>query len=164
LMQILGKKIENFIPAVTGVLIKGINLGITLVVISTLFAIIFMFLPDAKIKWRDVRSGAIFTAILFMLGQYLIGLYIQYTAKNSTYGAAGSIIVILLWIYYTSAILYIGAEFTEVYAEATGSRIEPAEYAVSVQQTEIETIVTSLPAQHPDIKGQLAKKKDEEIG
>ena len=63
-------------------------------------------------------SGAIFTAFLFMLGQYLIGLYIQYTAQGSAYGAAGSIIVILVWIYYTSAILYIGAEFTQVYAEA----------------------------------------------
>jgi len=160
LMAALGKKIEHFLPAITGLIIKGINLGITLVVISTLFAIIFMFLPDVKIKWRDVRSGAIFTALLFMLGQYVIGLYIQYTAQNSTYGAAGSIIVILLWIYYTSAILFIGAEFTQVYAEAIGSRIEPAEYAVSVQQTEIETVVKEMPVQHPDIKGQLVEKVD----
>ncbi len=93
-----------------------------------------------------------------MLGQYVINLYIQYTAQSSTYGAAGSIIVILLWIYYTSAILYIGAEFTQVYAEAIGSRIEPAEYAVYIQQTEVESDVKSLPAQNPNIKGQLAKE------
>jgi membrane protein len=157
IMNALSHKITHFLPAVTGLLIKGINLGITLVVISVLFGIIFKFLPDVKIKWRDVRSGAIFTALLFMLGQYIINLYIQYTAQSSTYGAAGSIIVILLWIYYTSAILYIGAEFTQVYAEAIGSHIEPAEYAVHVQQTEVESVVKNLPPQNPDIKGQLAK-------
>ncbi|HEY0244153.1 MAG TPA: YihY/virulence factor BrkB family protein, partial [Mucilaginibacter sp.] len=158
LMNALSQKIIHFLPAITGLLIKGINLGITLIVISVLFGIIFKFLPDVKIKWRDVRSGAIFTTLLFMLGQYVINLYIQYTAQSSTYGAAGSIIVILLWIYYTSAILYIGAEFTQVYAEAIGSRIEPAEYAVYIQQTEVESDVKSLPAQNPNIKGQLAKE------
>src|ERR1700743_482449 len=124
LMDALSDRIKHFLPALTSVLFKGINLGITLIVISTLFAIIFKVLPDVKIKWKDVRSGAIFTALLFMLGQYVISLYLQYTAQNSTYGAAGSIIVILLWIYYTSAILFIGAEFTQVYAEAIGNRIE----------------------------------------
>ena len=161
LIAALGNKIENFLPTITGLIIKAINLGITLVVISVLFGIIFRFLPDVKIKWRDVRSGAIFTTLLFMLGQYIIGLYIQYTAQGSTYGAAGSIIVILLWIYYTSAILYIGAEFTQVYAEAIGSRIEPAEYAVAVKQTEVESVVKNLPSQNPDIKGQLVNKTDE---
>lgn len=161
LMVALSNKITHFLPVVTGLLVKGINWGITLVVISTLFAIIFKVLPDVKIKWKDVRSGAIFTAILFMLGQYVISLYLQYAAQTSTYGAAGSIVVILLWIYYTSAILFIGAEFTQVYAEAIGNRIEPAEYAVSVKQTEVERIVETLPAQNPEIKGQLAKEDDE---
>lgn len=161
LMDALSKKLVHFLPAITGLLIKGINLGITLIVISVLFAIIFKFLPDVKIRWKDVRSGAIFTALLFMLGQYIISLYILYTAQGSTYGAAGSIIVILLWIYYTAAILYIGAEFTQVYAEAIGSRIEPAEYAVYVRQTEVEAVVKSMPAQNPELKGQL-KKPDSE--
>ena len=92
-----------------------------------------------------------------MLGQYGINIYIQYMAKSSAYGAAGSILIVLVWIYYTSAILYIGAEFTQVYAEAKGSRIEPAEYAVSVQQTEVLRDVKVLPAQNPDISGNLAK-------
>jgi membrane protein len=74
-----------------------------------------------------------------MLGQYGINLYLQYTAKSSVYGAAGSILIILVWIYYTAAILYIGAEYTQVYAEAIGSKIEPADYAVLVRQTEIKT-------------------------
>jgi membrane protein len=155
LMDALSKNLVHFLPYVTNLLIKGVNLGITLVVISTLFAIIFKVLPDVKIRWKDVRIGAVFTAILFMLGQYGIGLYLRYTAQNSAYGAAGSIILLLLWIYYTAAILYIGAEFTEVYAEAIGCKIEPAEYAVHVVQTEVEHVVKTLPAQNPDIKGEL---------
>lgn len=157
LMDALSKKLVHFLPYVTGLLIKGVNLGITLVVISTLFAIIFKVLPDVKIRWKDVRIGAVFTALLFMLGQYAIGLYLQYTAQTSAYGAAGSIILILLWIYYTAAILYIGAEFTEVYAEAIGCKIEPAEYAVHIVQTEVEHVVKQLPSQNPDLKGQLEK-------
>jgi membrane protein len=157
IIEALGKKIEHFLPAVTGLLLKAVNLGITLVVITVLFGIIFKFLPDVKIKWKDVRTGAFFTALLFMLGQYLIGLYIQYTAQGSVYGAAGSIIVILVWIYYTAAILYIGAEFTQVYAEAIGSHIEPAEYAVYMRHTEVEQSVKDLPAQHPEIKSNLKR-------
>jgi membrane protein len=151
----LSDRITRFLPAVTELVMKGVNLFITFVVISVLFGIIFKFLPDVKIKWKDVRSGAMFTAILFMIGQFIIGLYIQYTAQGSTYGAAGSLIVILVWIYYTSAILYIGAEFTQVYAEAIGSHIEPAEYAVHVQQTEVERTVTKLPPQNPELQGNL---------
>jgi membrane protein len=155
----LSDRLEHFWPAVTVTLFDAVNLVVTLIVIAVLFGIVFKFLPDVKIRWRDVRSGAIFTALMFMLGQYLIGLYLKYTAQGSAYGAAGSIIVILVWIYYTSAILYIGAEFTEVYAEAKGSDIEPAEYAVHVQQTEVERVVTQLPPQNPDLQGKL--KTDE---
>jgi membrane protein len=158
-LDALKDKIQHFIPVVTGFLLKGINLAITVIVITTLFGIIFKFLPDVKIKWKDVRSGAFFTSLLFMLGQYMISLYIQYTAQGSAYGAAGSIIVILVWIYYTSAILYIGAEFTQVYAEAIGSHIEPADYAVSVQQTEIEREVKNLPPQNPQLQGNLKKEE-----
>ena len=154
-MNAISKWLEHFLQAVTTLLIKGINLGITFIIISVLFGIIFKVLPDVKIKWRDVRSGAIFTAILFMIGQYAINLYIQYTAKSSPYGAAGSILVILVWIYYTAAILYVGAEYTQVYAEAIGSTIEPADYAVHVQQTEVERTVDSLPPQNPDLHGNL---------
>lgn len=127
-----------------------INLIVTFVVITVLFGIIFKFLPDAKIKWKHVRTGAIFTAILFMIGRYLIGLYIDKTATESTYGAAGAIVVLLVWIYYSAVILYIGAEFTQVYTEAFGGHIEPAEYAVHVQQTEVEKDVSKLPPQHKE--------------
>ena len=155
----LSERLEHILPSITVTLFDLINLAITLLVIAVLFAIIFKFLPDVKIKWRDVRSGAIFTALLFMLGQYLIGLYLKYTAQGSAYGAAGSIVVMLVWIYYTSAILYIGAEFTEVYAEASGSDIEPADYAVHVKQMEFEHEVDKLPPQNPDLQGSLKKTK-----
>ncbi|RYZ99037.1 MAG: YihY/virulence factor BrkB family protein [Sphingobacteriaceae bacterium] len=152
----ISDKLKEFLPNFIGeTAVFAINFGITLMVISVLFAIIFKVLPDVKIKWKDVRSGAIFTALLFMLGQYIISLYIQYTAQGSAYGTAGSIIVILVWIYYTAAILYIGAEFTQVYAEAQGSRIEPADYAVSVQQTEVVRTVKEMPLQNPELEGAL---------
>ncbi|GAB3932787.1 YihY/virulence factor BrkB family protein [Mucilaginibacter myungsuensis] len=156
------KQLLKYLPDVTVWVFNGINVAIAFVVISTLFGIIFKFLPDVNIKWRDVRSGAIFTAILFLIGKYVIGLYIEYTAQGSAYGAAGSIIVILVWIYYTAAILYIGAEFTQAYAEASGSDIKPAEYAVHVKQTEVEEDRKVLPAQHPEIEGAL--KEEEEKG
>ncbi|QXV66184.1 YihY/virulence factor BrkB family protein [Mucilaginibacter sp. 21P] len=159
LPRLLGKDIANVVGET---FIFAVNFGITLLVISVLFAIIFKVLPDVKIKWKDVRSGAIFTAILFIIGQYIISLYIQFTAQGSIYGTAGSIIVILVWIYYTAAILYIGAEFTQVYAEAKGSRIEPAEYAVVIQQTEVERRLNTIPVQNPELQGKLKCDTEEE--
>ncbi|RCH55642.1 ribonuclease BN [Mucilaginibacter hurinus] len=152
----ISTKLKEFLPSFIGeTTVFIINFSITLIVISILFAIIFKVLPDVKIKWKTVRSGAIFTAILFIIGQYIISMYIQYTAQGSVYGTAGSIIVILVWIYYTAAILYIGAEFTQVYAEALGTKIEPAPYAVAVRQTEIEQKVSEMPLQNPELKGAL---------
>ena len=162
LVSALSDKIHHFFPGVT-VIIFLINFGITFIVIALLFGIVFKVLPDVKITWKDVRSGAIFTAVLFILGQYLIGLYIQYFANSSTYGAAGSLIVILTWIYYTAAILYMGAEFTQVYAEAVGSKIEPAEYAVHIRQSEVEVEVKKLPPQNPEIKDKLKTENVEKL-
>lgn len=118
---------------------------INFIVISALFGVIFKFLPDVRIKWKDVRAGAFFTALLFMLGRFLIGFYIQTTGQGSTYGAAGSIIILLLWVYYTAAILYIGASFTRAYTESRGRRIVPAEFAVHVEERETEKKVDHLP-------------------
>lgn len=148
LVLALSNRITQYFPEVTIQIFNLINIGITFIVIAVLFGIIFKFLPDVKIAWRDVRTGAFFTSLLFMLGKYLIGIYIQTTGTGSTYGAAGSLIVILVWIYYTSAILYFGAEFTRVYADDYGHKIEPAEYAVHVEQKEVERDVAVLPSQH----------------
>ncbi|SCY07899.1 YihY/virulence factor BrkB family protein [Flavobacterium caeni] len=138
----------SYFPDTTVLLFRLINIGISFAVITLLFGIIFKVLPDAKIAWKHVRMGAFFTACLFMLGRYLIGLYIETTSAGSAYGAAGSLIVILVWVYYTAAILYFGAEFTRVYAEHRGARIEPADYAVYVEQHELERKSGVIPP-HP---------------
>ncbi len=118
---------------------------INFAVISLLFGVIFKFLPDVRIRWKDVRAGALFTAALFMLGRFLIGFYIQTTGQGSTYGAAGSLIVLLVWIYYTAAILYVGASFTRAYAEHYGIRIAHAEFAVHVEERETEVETDHVP-------------------
>jgi len=104
--------------------IRVISLGVSLAVITGLFAVIYKVLPDATIAWRDVWIGAAFTAALFTLGRFAIGLYIGNSSTASSYGAAASLIVILLWIYYAAQILFFGAEFTQVYARRFGSQIE----------------------------------------
>lgn len=145
LMLALSDWLKVYFPDVTLIIFQVINIMLSFLVITTLFGVIFKVLPDAKIAWKDVRAGAFFTACLFMLGRYLIGLYINYSGTASAYGAAGSLIVILVWVYYTAAILYFGAEFTRVYAEYVGARIEPADYAVYVEQQEKEKEVAVLP-------------------
>lgn len=112
---------------------------ITLIVISFIFGVIFKVLPDAKIKWRDVALGSIVTAVLFMIGKFGISFYISTSNVGSTYGAAGSLVVLLLWTYYSSIILYFGAEFTKAYAMDFGSPIHPNHYAVTTRQVEVET-------------------------
>lgn len=141
----LGDLMKSYFPDTTVILLQIFDVGISFIVITTLFAVIFKVLPDAKIAWKDVRVGAFFTACLFMLGRYLISIYIETTGTGSAYGAAGSIIVILVWVYYTAAILYFGAEFTRVYVDYVGAKIEPADYAVYVEQRELEKVVDVLP-------------------
>jgi len=147
LVLALSDFLTRYIPSLGVVIISGFNFALSTSVVAVLFGVIFKVLPDAKIAWKDVRWGAFFTALLFMLGRYLIGLYIETTSTSSTYGAAGSLIVILLWIYYTAAILYFGAEFTQAYANHLGVRIEPADYAVYVEQTERERTVKAIPTE-----------------
>jgi len=109
-----------------------------LAIIVLLFAMLFRYLPDAKIAWRDVWTGAALTAILFVIGKFLLGLYLGSGAAGSAYGAASSMITLLLWIFYSAQILLFGAEFTKVYANTYGSHIEPEEHAVKVERKEIE--------------------------
>ena len=132
----LSERLKIFLPDFTVTIINVINAAISFIVIAVLFAVIFKVLPDVKIRWKDVRSGAIFTAVLFMIGRLVIGIYIEKSGTSSTYGAAGSLIVILLWVYYTAAILYFGAEFTRAYADFRGVKIEPADFAVHIEQKE----------------------------
>ena len=105
-----------------GVLLGIANIVVELVLVTVLFALIFKVLPDTDVAWRDVWTGSIATSVLFVLGQSLIGLYLGKAGIASGYGAAGSILVLLVWIYYSSMILLFGAELTRVFAEAHGSR------------------------------------------
>ena len=106
-------------------ILQLINLVISIGVITVLFALIYKFLPDAEIAWRDVWLGAFVTAVLFSLGKLLIGIYLGNSAVASSFGAAGSLVLLLVWIYYSAQILFFGAEFTEVYANNYGSKIVP---------------------------------------
>lgn len=113
-----------------GVVLQIVNQVISLGVITALFALLYKYLPDVKIGWRDVLVGAFITALLFTIGKYLIGLYLGNSSPASVYGAAGSLVVLLIWIYYSSVIVFFGAEITQVYAMRYGSHIEPAEDAI----------------------------------
>ena len=136
--------LKGFSHYVQSVVPGGIVIALTVylvfdfVVVVLLFAMIFKFLPDVKIQWRDVWIGAVMTAIFFGIGKWALGLYLSSGAAGSAYGAASSLITLLLWVYYSSQILLFGAEFTQVYADRAGRRVEPSEYAVRIQTSEIE--------------------------
>lgn len=137
-MDILSDKITRILPVDTFYLIFFSNLIILYLTITVLFTVIFKTLPDGKIVMKDCVIGAAFTAFLFMIGKYAIGAYLGRSATASFYGAAGSIILILIWVYYSAIILYFGAEFTKVYAHVHGENIIPNEYSVKVIKEDIE--------------------------
>lgn len=108
-----------------------LNLVVSFGIITVLFAFIYKYLPDVDIQWRDVWTGAAITALLFTLGKWVLGIYLGQGSFGSTYGAAGSLVVLLAWVYYSAQILFFGAEFTQVYAQRYGSQIVPDRHAVS---------------------------------
>ncbi|MFD2907138.1 YihY/virulence factor BrkB family protein [Flavobacterium ardleyense] len=115
----------------------GVNILVTMVITSLLFAAIFVILPDAKIKWRQVRLASITTTLLFLIGKFGISFYITSSNINTIYGAAGSIVILMLWVYYSSVILYLGATFAKFYAIEFSTPIQAAEYAEIVQKVEV---------------------------
>lgn len=108
---------------------SAVNVLASLVVTTALFALLYRFLPDVRLRWRDVMTGAFVTAVLFTIGQQLIGLYLGQSSVASSYGAAGSVMILLLWVYYSCQILLLGAEFTRVYAQRHGAKADPESYA-----------------------------------
>ena len=132
LVDILSKRLAIFFPQDTIFLFNVVNVLLIFIITTLLFSIIFKTLPDGKIALRDCITGASFTAILFMIGKFAIGFYLGSYNIASIYGAAGSMILILVWVYYSAIILYFGAEFTKVYAFTHGQKIVPNSYSVQI--------------------------------
>jgi membrane protein len=140
LMDILNDRLEKILPSYSVYLFYFLSLLLILVIISLLFTIIYKVLPDAVIAWKDAMVGAIFTTVLFLIGKFLIGYYLGNSNIGLTYGTAASIVIILVWVYYSSIILYFGAEFTRMYAIHIGKGIRPNETAVFIIKQEAKEI------------------------
>lgn len=145
-------KLQEIFASTTVVIFQILNIAILFGIISILFAVIYKVLPDARIKWKDAFVGARFTGILFLIGKFLIGYYLGTSNLASTYGAAASVIIILSWVYYTSIILYFGAEFTKVYALNRGGGIVPYDTAVFIIKREAKEL--------PNLTADIEEKKD----
>ena len=157
---------------------NALNFLVSMGLSTTLFALIYKVLPDAKIEWRSVWIGAVVTALLFELGKFGLSYYLGRESTASSFGAAGSIVLLLLWVYYASCILFFGAEFTQVYARAAGHEIAPAEGAIVAAdgglgsgcrkqpfpQPEKESLVTAIGPIEPEVEAEPPGRKDHAIG
>lgn len=130
--------IEGNLGGLSVYLATGVSVALSILVISVIFGLMFMILPDAKIRWRDVWVGSLITGILFSLGKYLIGFYLGTSSLNTAYGAAGSLVIVLLWVYYSAIIFLYGAKLTYAYTEVYHTKIEPTSNAVRVETVEVE--------------------------
>jgi membrane protein len=137
LIDVFGNYLGQTFAGASVYMVFAINRVVIIAIVAMLFTFVFKYLPDGKVKWKDAMRGAIFTSILFMLGKAVIGYYLVHTHMASIYGAAGGLVVLLLWIYYSSVILYFGATFTKVYAYRYGGKIIPGSYAVFLETNEI---------------------------
>lgn len=152
----IGGRLKTVFPDIGVVLFYIINLVLTLGITTLLFAIIFKVLPDAKIRWKAIWPGALVTSLLFMIGKFAISFYISKSNVGSTYGAAGSLVVLLVWIYYSAIILYFGAEFTKAYALEKGTRVIPSEYA----QWDKEPVVPGSKPKEPASSTEKNRRKE----
>lgn len=138
IIGLLNQRLMAYLPDVTVIIFKLIGIILNIAVTASIFLLIFKVLPDAKIKFRDVTIGAFVTTALFLVGQYAISIYLSTSKISSLYGAAASVLLLLVWVYYSATIVYIGAEFTKAWANELGGKIYPDEYAVSTRTIEIE--------------------------
>jgi len=138
LIEMVSNNLSLYFPNTTIIVFYVINLLLTIFISTLIFGTIFKVLPDARIKWKDIFAGALVTSVLFLIGKFAISFYISHTDVGSAFGAAGSLVVLLVWAYYSSVILYLGAEFTKAYASKYGGEIHPNNYAVKVQIVRIE--------------------------
>jgi membrane protein len=144
LLTLLSDKLVKLFPQYTVYLFNTINTIVILAVITGLFAVIYKVLPDAIITWKDALIGSAFTAVLFLIGKFLIGFYLGKANLGVTYGTAASVIILLTWVYYSSLILYFGAEFTKIYALHSGEGIRPKTTAVFIIKRETKEVPASF--------------------
>jgi membrane protein len=164
-LSALSKYISGLVPGME-IVWTITNLAVSFAVITALFAMIYKVLPDVKIAWRDVWFGAAITSLLFTGGKFLLGLYLGRSSMVSAYGAAGSLVLILLWVYYSAQILFFGAEVTQVHANRYGAHIEPGEHARWVTPAEPKSKAGSqpkVPAARPERKAELVFALKQEV-
>lgn len=149
-----GSWLASFIPDISTVLLWLMDIGLSLLLITILVGTIFKLLPDAKLSWKDVRTGAFVTTVLFLMGKYGIGIYLGNSNIGTLFGAAGSLAIILTWIYYSAMIFLLGAEFTQVWAQRHGRRISPEKGAT-------ETGVVEMVGPGAKKKAEIVQKKEE---
>ena len=137
LLSVFTGYLQRLLPELAVIFIRLIDFALSIGITTTLFALIYRFLPDAIIRWRDVGIGAFITALLFVLGKFLIAFYISQADPGSAFGAAGSAIVLLLWVNYSSLIIFFGAEFTQEFADAFGQKVQPKSHAVRIETREV---------------------------
>src|SRR4051812_41599063 len=154
LLDLLSDRLTHYFPHTTVYIFLVVNFILIFTIISLLFAIIFKVLPDGRIKWKDAIVGAGFTAVLFIIGKAAISFYLGRSNLGATYGTAASVIIILTWVYYTSLILYFGAEFTKAFALEYGGGIIPNDTAVFIikrEAKEIETTPVALAGKNNEV-------------
>jgi membrane protein len=138
LIDLFGNYLVHFFGDASVYMVFAINRIVVIAIVATLFTFMFKYLPDGKVKWKDALRGAVFTSTFFMIGKAVIGYYLAHSHMASVYGAAGGLVVLLLWIYYSSVILYFGATFTKVHAYLYGGKIVPRSYVVYLEVKEIK--------------------------
>jgi membrane protein len=138
LVDLLSSRLQQYFSEASVILFYILNLAIVLAIITALFTVIFKVLPDGFLRWKECLVGAVFTAVLFLIGKFIITFYIGEANLGATYGTSASIVILLTWVYYSSIILYFGAEFTKVYARLDGVGITPNQHAVLVVRKEID--------------------------
>ncbi|WP_347157385.1 YihY/virulence factor BrkB family protein [Pontibacter chitinilyticus] len=157
-ISILSGYLNKLLPDVGVWVIKLVDFIVSVGLITVLFGLIFKYLPDAIIRWKDTLIGAGVTALLFTIGKFLISWYIGTSDPGSAYGAAGSIIIILIWIYYSSMIVLFGAEFTQQYANRFGQHVRPKRHAVFVEEREVRKERHDVESGRPPAEGRFNKE------
>ena len=138
LVDVLSSRLERYFSEVSVIVFSVLNVALVIVIITALFTVVFKVLPDGHVRWKECIVGAAFTAVLFAIGKFAISFYLGQSDLGATYGTSASIVILLTWVYYSSIILYFGAEFTKVYARSDGIAITPNEHAVLMVRREAE--------------------------